>query len=492
MDGAASSASAGEAPYRHLVLDTNVFVTGSATLLRNLATRYWTIPEVLAEVRDEHARAALATLPFKLDVRVPSEASVEAVRAFAAKTGDLASISTTDLRLVALTHMLEREENGDRFIRSEPPSATTGLGKPVSVGGERWSAPASLSASTPLSTPTPCRFFPLERGCRLGDECRFAHVLPQQQGEGAAAAAAAGAAAAAPASSEASAAPAAAAAAAAPGHGSGEAGVAAGAEAAAAADEDDDDDSDGEWIGPTGPEPEVTSSLPSSIPGGGDGGAGGGGGGGPARRLAACVTTDFAMQNTLLQMGLLLATHSGKVVDCVKQWVLKCDACFSIWPISPTRPDHNLFCKKCGNATLARLGVTLGADGTPRYHYKRFRQINTRGTIYTIPAPKGGRDRLKGGPGDGAELLLRPDQLLTGGWREKARHAKAASQRETLLDARTVDDVLSAPAGPGGGMGGGWIGPGANAAAAGSAWMEVGWGKRNPNSVRTHHRGHKK
>jgi hypothetical protein len=204
------------------------------------------------------------------------------------------------------------------------------------------------------------------------------------------------------------------------------------------------------------------------------------------------------MQNTLLQMNLLLATHSGKIVDHVKQWVLKCDACFAIHPISTTNPQHNMFCRWCGNAGLARLGVTLGADGTPRYHYKAFRRFNNRGTIYAIPSAAGGRmhERQDGGGARSGDLLLRGDQLMTGGWKERARHAAKESTRETLLDSRTVDDILGARGRKRDLGGGGWVGPSAGGVGSGSAsnaaWLEVGWGKRNPNSVHTHHRKHKK
>jgi RNA-binding protein NOB1 len=196
------------------------------------------------------------------------------------------------------------------------------------------------------------------------------------------------------------------------------------------------------------------------------------------------------MQNVLLQMGLLLSTHSGKVVQSVKQWVLKCDACFSIFPISPTSLTDNMFCKWCGNATLNRLGVTLGIDGKPRYHYKKFRQINTRGTVYSLPAPKSGRASENGAKG---QLLLRPDQLLTGAWKERLRQQEAASYaRETLLMDRTVDDALGQRGGAFGG--GGWIGPSGSGPGigAGAAPIEYAYGRANPNSNRFHHRGHKR
>ena len=43
-----------------------------------------------------------------------------AVTAFARKTGDLAVLSGTDLEIIALTFMMEKEKNGMKNIRSEP------------------------------------------------------------------------------------------------------------------------------------------------------------------------------------------------------------------------------------------------------------------------------------------------------------------------------------------------------------------------------------
>lgn len=41
-----------------------------------------------------------------------------------------------------------------------------------------------------------------------------------------------------------------------------------------------------------------------------------------------CMTADFAMQNVILQMGLSLVGVEGKRIQKVKNWVLRCHACF--------------------------------------------------------------------------------------------------------------------------------------------------------------------
>ena len=40
--------------------------------------------------------------------------------AFAKKTGDYASLSIPDIKVIALTHSLEIQENGEEHIRKEP------------------------------------------------------------------------------------------------------------------------------------------------------------------------------------------------------------------------------------------------------------------------------------------------------------------------------------------------------------------------------------
>lgn len=458
--------------YTHLIVDTNAIITGIA--LYGLAENYWTVSEVLNEIRDEKARQTLSLLPYKLTTRTPNEESIQAIKDFATKTGDIRALSKADILLLALSYQIEKENNGIAFIRTEPPNTATLLGRPRNLFGTDTvisTSSSSLSLSTSTSTTTTTT----ATAATTANHTDTTTEAVQQQLENIT--------------------------------------LAETTETSTPTTTEPDvyDDGEGIWIGPSGITPEITTKegqlawkphIPSSsstsisnikntnkednddmstVD----------------RVLVACMTTDFAMQNVLLQMGLLLTSHSGKIIDTVKQWVLKCDACFGIFPISATHTEHNLFCKQCGNATLARLGVTLGADGTPRYHYKKNRVVNTRGTIYALPNPKGGREKGLGPGGQKGDLLLRPDQLLTGGWKEKVRQSNSTN-RETLLDSRTVDDILGTANNNTrrAGLDGQWVGPsslgpGTNAGGS-NAWIEVGWGKRNPNSNRTHHKNHKK
>ena len=79
-----------------------------------------TIPEVLAEVKDKQARHTLATLPYELKVIEPDADAVAHVRRFAKATGDTASLSEPDIKVIALAYQLERDAHGTEHLRATP------------------------------------------------------------------------------------------------------------------------------------------------------------------------------------------------------------------------------------------------------------------------------------------------------------------------------------------------------------------------------------
>ncbi|KAG8382247.1 hypothetical protein BUALT_Bualt05G0057000 [Buddleja alternifolia] len=96
----------------------------------------------------------------------------------------------------------------------------------------------------------------------------------------------------------------------------------------------------------------------------------------------ACVTSDFAMQNVILQMGLRLLAPGGMQIRELHRWVLKCHACFKV-----TTDTTKIFCPKCGNGgTLRKVAVTVNEN-------------------VSLPLPQGGRDAVTKNP------ILREDQL---------------------------------------------------------------------------------
>uniref|UniRef100_A0A3B5LU85 Uncharacterized protein n=1 Tax=Xiphophorus couchianus TaxID=32473 RepID=A0A3B5LU85_9TELE len=100
-----------------------------------------------------------------------------------------------------------------------------------------------------------------------------------------------------------------------------------------------------------------------------------------------CLTTDFAMQNVLIQMGLHVLSVGGLVIRRARSYILRCHACFRT-----TSNMSKAFCPHCGNQTLKKLAVTVGNDGSIQMHFsKNPKVMNPRGTRYSLPLPRGGK-----------------------------------------------------------------------------------------------------
>lgn len=83
-------------------------------------------------------------------------------------------------------------------------------------------------------------------------------------------------------------------------------------------DPSDEEDGEGEWITPTNVALHKSKTLrliPTQA-------------GANEKVATGCMTTDFAMQNVLMHMGLSLVGVDGKKINKVKTWVLRCHACF--------------------------------------------------------------------------------------------------------------------------------------------------------------------
>ncbi|CAB0005824.1 unnamed protein product [Nesidiocoris tenuis] len=102
--------------------------------------------------------------------------------------------------------------------------------------------------------------------------------------------------------------------------------------------------------------------------------------------IVACLTTDFAMQNVLKQIGLKIVTLDGLLIKQVRTWILRCYACFK------TTPDvTRVFCRHCGNKTLKRVAVTVDPEGKEHLHINFKRPLTARGKRFPLPAPRGGK-----------------------------------------------------------------------------------------------------
>jgi len=132
----------------------------------------------------------------------------------------------------------------------------------------------------------------------------------------------------------------------------------------------------------------------------------------------ALVTSDFAMQNVALQMGLQLLTPDGMRIVEMRRWVLRCHACGQV-----SRDMGRHFCPSCGNAAMQRVQFTVGTDGTEAVGVRKRHYL--RGTRYSLPKPRGGRNAQN--------PVLREDQLSARQRRPRPKTSAATDQDAAFL-----------------------------------------------------------
>lgn len=193
----------------------------------------------------------------------------------------------------------------------------------------------------------------------------------------------------------------------------------------------------------------------------------------PINQRAACATTDFAMQNVILQMNLELLSVDGVKVRKLKSWVTRCGACFKIY----TNADNagplgskRLFCERCGSDFMQRIAASVdGKTGRLRLHLSKKYKHNLRGTKFSLPKPGTG-NRFQG------DLLLREDQLMMGAWNQKVKISsggKAKNAAQSMFGRDIATNV------------------GCHATSANTD-IRVGFGRRNPNEAKGRERRGKK
>ncbi|XP_076633516.1 RNA-binding protein NOB1 [Colletes latitarsis] len=102
--------------------------------------------------------------------------------------------------------------------------------------------------------------------------------------------------------------------------------------------------------------------------------------------IVACLTMDFAMQNVLKQIGLNVAALDGRVIKEMKTFIFRCYACFKTTSIMT-----KVFCPSCGNKTLKKVAVTLNEEGKQQIHINFRKSISKKGKRFSLPMPKGGK-----------------------------------------------------------------------------------------------------
>ncbi len=382
----------------------------------------FTVPSVITEIRDATARSRLETtlLPF-LTLKTPGEQSVKVIMEFARKTGDLGVLSKVDIQILALAYELECEKNGGnwrlrtvpgqkRINGAAPSMKRAGLLKaedeaPIepTESGDRTEILSRdvINSISPGPSASPDRHeYSVEptqahspmsgaQEAQLTDEVStlpldnlaLETVSPADT-----------------------------------------------LEAQNNAPSSEDSDSEG-WITPSNikkRQADGSKSVGSTSSTTGT-------------MQVATITTDFAMQNLLLQMNLNLLSPSLQRIRHLKTYILRCHACFQ-----QTKEIDKQFCPRCGKPTLMRVACSTRQNGEFRLHLKRNMQWNTRGDRYSIPRPvagsasgKVGMGGGKGGWGQG--LILAEDQKEY----VQAMNGQGRRKERNLMDEDYLPSILT-------------------------------------------------
>lgn len=437
---------AGGSHTRVSVIDANALITQHGLLSLALADKVVTTPEVLREVRDAQSRATLAALPFAIETQESADESIRAVVKFARATGDIHALSTADIRLIALAHGLEVAAHGsghlhdlpelpkvqkkkvhdakqlpgwgveggewaeiDRLNEEELAAAEAAL---MQGGGDAGASHICTAVQQLSLDDAEVTAAAVNAGDSNGEAPSGESEEDEQEGEWETAAKSASSKrrerrrvvrkAAWHARQQAAADAAAA-----------EEGEQSEGEEEEGEEEDacslaSDDDATTATAAPAADE---ARHQQSGQPGQRDGD--GSQQQRPFDSNISIITADFAMQNVIMQMGLRLVTPDGRRITRLSRWVLRCTACFLV-----TKEMGRLFCPRCGNATLDKVQLVVGPDGSEQYGVRRKHIL--RGTRFSLPKPKGGRHH---------DLILREDQLLA-----KAHRLRAKKKEKEELD----------------------------------------------------------
>nr|XP_014263431.2 RNA-binding protein NOB1 isoform X1 [Maylandia zebra] len=394
----------------HVVADAGAFLRKAP--LQEIGRNIYTLKDVVEEIRDKPTRRSLAFLPYQLHFKEPHPEHIRHVTEFSKKTGDYPSLSATDIKVLALTYQLELENVGSQHLRKEPEvkvniqSTQRHPETPMNVAGfhfpSKKPADSTIVQQTETEKKTPnetngdefnsFQFWreplpaiddellgllgPAEglkssggqkqadtRTTSDGDQfssflfwrdplLTFSDELLGLLKEGNES----------PQTEERA-----------------EQRASAGQsddedkenEPDDEVDEEDDDDGGG-WITPGNIKEVKMDSADWTA---------------PADIKVGCLTTDFAMQNVLIQIGLHVLSVNGMLIKQARNYILRCHACFK------TTSDMNkAFCPHCGNRTLKKLAVTVNEDGSMQMHFsKNPKVLNPRGLRHTLPLPQGGK-----------------------------------------------------------------------------------------------------
>lgn len=392
------------AKIKYIIADTTAFI--NAVPLNEYAENVLTVPDVVAEVRNKRQIRRLCVLPFDLQVREPRPESVKHCVEFAKKTGDYASLSGIDLKVIALTYELEADTLGTEHLRNEPVVSQTIASKEKpeemqDVNNKRmvgWYMPEGDEDDNSeeeyddedndneddIETK-------LNESSDNVDHIKAA-IEAQLKGESVPKA------------------------------------DSTAADKDASIEEDEEDDLTQEELdklfeklkcAPSADEELATSDILVAQPTeedesddeqpqqnintnddedvGDDGWITHSNIKKAKKALegkvetdivppVACMTTDYALQNVLKQLNLQLAALNGRIIKQLRTYILRCYACFKTTSIMT-----KVFCPNCGNKTLKRVAVSLDENGKQVIHINTRRPLTSKYKNQSLPRFHGGK-----------------------------------------------------------------------------------------------------
>lgn len=366
---------------RALVLDATPLITQSYSHYQAFAQSFYTTPTVFGEIRDASARKNLEIWQGlgTLKLRHPSQDSIKKVSAFAKLTGDYVVLSANDIHILALAYELETELNqGDWRLRKYPGDSLEELTSKSAAGETTEQQTSEISKEHQQQAgEQPAKKKNRRRGGkkqrakreereRLNEELQKSEKVPEEIPE----------------------------------EQSEEAKPIGGPEKKITDTQQDQvdegngeyDDDDGDWIsmdnlteamirdsgedvtgsrGVVATDEERTIALNS-----------------PSNQVAL-ATGDFAVQNVALQLNLnLMNFMSGLRIRTLRNYMLRCHACFKMFPM-PKDGRSKHFCPACGGeGSLLRCAVSVDAStGQVTPHLKANFQWSHRGNRYSLASP---------------------------------------------------------------------------------------------------------
>ena len=170
-------------------------------------------------------------------------------------------------------------------------------------------------------------------------------------------------------------------------------------------------------------------------------------------------------------MGFVLITMDGLRLTRVKRFKLLCRACFKL-----NLDTERQFCDKCGAHTLSKVSCFINESGEVTFFDNPKRRVNLRGTIYSIPKPKGGRNN--------GNLILREDEFMTGDKMMRMKRIEKEKEKERNAIKNTLEgNYWAGGQGYGAGVSSLLYDNGAKGGnkSKNNIDLKVGYGKKNPN-----------